>query len=59
MKIACVSRSTDVATGLRLAGIETYTFEKEDDILNKIRELFNDGSIRYYWSYRRCVRPFF
>lgn len=45
MKMVCISRSTDISTGLRLAGIETYTINKKDEILPKIEELSSDEKV--------------
>ena len=45
MKMVCVSRSTDVSTGLRLDGIEAYTINNVNEILPKIEELSNDETV--------------
>ena len=47
MKMFCVSRSTDIATGLRLSGIDTLVVNNSNisDIKDKIYELYNDKSI--------------
>lgn len=43
MKMFCISRSTDIATGLRLSGIETLVVGglKTEEIKEKIYELYD------------------
>ena len=47
MKMFCVSRSTDIAAGLRLSGIETIVVNglKSEDIKEKIYELYDSEDI--------------
>ena len=39
MKMVCISKSNDIAVGLRLAGVDSYVIRKDEDILRKIDEL--------------------
>ncbi len=47
MKMFCISRSTDIATGLRLSGIETLVVGglKTEEIKEKIYELYDAQDI--------------
>lgn len=47
MKMFCISRSTDIATGLRLSGIETLVVGglKTEEIKEKIYELYDTQDI--------------
>ena len=47
MKMFCICRSTDIATGLRLSGIDTLLVSNNttNEIKEIINELYNDKSI--------------
>lgn len=39
MRMVCISKSNDIAVGLRLAGVESFIIRKDEEILKKIDEL--------------------
>lgn len=39
MKMVCISKSNDIAVGLRLAGVESYIIRDNNEILKKIDEI--------------------
>jgi len=39
MRMVCISRSNDIAIGLRLAGVQSFFIKDEKEIKDKIREL--------------------
>ena len=45
MKMICISKEHDIAIGLRLAGIQSFTIDKDDDIKNKIIKLSKDADV--------------
>lgn len=45
MRMVCISRSLDIAVGLRLAGVESFFIKDNDKIKNKIVELSKDSNI--------------
>lgn len=45
MRMVCISRSNDIAIGLRLAGIQSFFIRNEDKIKEKIRELSKDENV--------------
>ena len=42
MRMVCISRSNDIAIGMRLAGIQSFFIRGENEIKEKIRELSKD-----------------
>lgn len=45
MRMVCISRSNDIAIGLRLAGIQSFFIKNEDKIKEKIIELSKDENV--------------
>ena len=45
MRMVCVSRSNDIAIGLRLAGIQSFFIRDENKIKEKIVELSKDADV--------------
>ncbi len=45
MRMVCISKSLDIAVGLRLAGVESFFIKDSDKIKNKIVELSKDSNI--------------
>lgn len=45
MRMVCISKSNDIATGLRLAGIQSFFIKDENKIKEKIAELSRDTNV--------------
>lgn len=45
MRMVCISRSNDIAIGLRLAGIQSFFIKDENKIKEKIAELSKDADV--------------
>lgn len=45
MRMVCISRSNDIAIGLRLAGVESFFIRDEQKIKEKIKELSEDADV--------------
>ena len=45
MRMVCVSNEHDIATGLRLAGVQSFSISQEEEIKNKIIELSKDSDV--------------
>lgn len=45
MRMVCISRSNDIAIGLRLAGVQSFFIKDEKEIKDKIRELSKDANV--------------
>ena len=45
MRMVCISKEHDIAIGLRLAGVQSFSISKEDEIKNKIKELARDSDV--------------
>ncbi len=45
MRMVCVSKSNDIAVGLRLAGIQTFVINDKQEIKEKIMELSKDSNV--------------
>ncbi len=45
MRMVCISKEHDIAIGLRLAGVQSFSISKEDEIKNKIKELSKDSDV--------------
>lgn len=45
MRMVCISRSNDIAIGLRLAGVQSFFIRKDDEIKEKIKELAKDADV--------------
>lgn len=45
MRMVCISRSNDIAIGLRLAGVESFFIRDEQKIKEKIKELSKDADV--------------
>ncbi len=45
MRMVCISRSNDIAIGMRLAGIQSFFIRGENEIKEKIRELSKDKDV--------------
>lgn len=45
MRMVCISRSNDIAIGLRLAGVQSFLIKDEKEIKDKIRELSKDANV--------------
>ena len=43
--MVCISRSNDIAIGMRLAGIQSFFIRGENEIKEKIRELSKDKDV--------------
>lgn len=45
MRMVCISRSNDIAIGLRLAGVQSFFIRDENKIKEKIIELSKDADV--------------
>ncbi len=45
MRMVCISRSNDIAIGLRLAGVQSFFIRDENKIKEKIIELSKDAGV--------------
>lgn len=45
MRMVCISRSNDIAIGMRLAGIQSFFIRNENEIKEKIKELSKDNDV--------------
>lgn len=45
MRMVCISRSNDIAIGLRLAGVQSFFIKDENMIKEKIIELSKDADV--------------
>lgn len=45
MRMVCISKEHDIAIGLRLAGVQSFSITKEDEMKNKIKELSKDSDV--------------
>jgi len=45
MRMVCISRSNDIAIGMRLAGIQSFFIRNENEIKEKIKELSKDKDV--------------
>lgn len=45
MKMVCISKSMDIAVGLRLAGVQSFFIRDDNEIKNKIKELSKDENV--------------
>lgn len=45
MRMVCISRSNDIAIGLRLAGVQSFFIRDENKIKEKIVELSKDADV--------------
>lgn len=45
MRMVCISRSNDIAIGLRLAGVQSFFIRDENKIKEKIAELSKDADV--------------
>ena len=45
MRMVCISRSNDIAIGLRLAGVQSFFIRDENKIKEKIKELSKDAGV--------------
>lgn len=45
MRMVCISRSNDIAIGLRLAGVQSFFIRDENKIKEKIMELSKDANV--------------
>lgn len=45
MRMVCISKEHDIAIGLRLAGVQSFSITKEDEMKNKIKELSRDSDV--------------
>jgi len=45
MRMVCISKEHDIAIGLCLAGVQSFSISKEDEIKNKIKELSKDSDV--------------
>ncbi len=45
MRMVCISKSNDIAVGLRLAGVQSFFIKDNDEIINKIIELSKDSNV--------------
>lgn len=45
MRMVCISRSNDIAIGLRLAGVQSFFIRNDTEIRAKIRELSKDSDV--------------
>ncbi len=45
MRMVCISRSNDIAIGLRLAGVQSFFIKDENKIKEKIAELSKDADV--------------
>ena len=45
MRMVCISKSYDIAVGLRLAGIESFFIKDNEEIIKKILELSKDNNV--------------
>jgi vacuolar-type H+-ATPase subunit F/Vma7 len=43
--MVCISRSNDIAIGMRLAGIQSFFIRNENEIKEKIKELSKDKDV--------------
>lgn len=45
MRMVCISKSNDIAIGLRLAGVQSFFIRDDIEIKNKIKELSKDSNV--------------
>lgn len=45
MRMVCISKEHDIAVGLRLAGVQSFSIRDNKEIKNKIIELSNDSDV--------------
>ena len=45
MRMVCISKNSDIAVGLRLAGVESFYIKESKDILLKIEEVLRDENV--------------
>lgn len=45
MRMVCISRSNDIAIGLRLAGVQSFFIKDEEQIKEKVKELSKDADV--------------
>lgn len=45
MRMVCISRSNDIAIGLRLAGVQSFFIKDEERIKEKVKELSKDADV--------------
>ena len=45
MRMVCISKEHDIAVGLRLAGVQSFSIRDNKEIKNKIIELSNDDDV--------------
>lgn len=45
MKMVCISKNSDIAVGLRLAGVESFYIKENKDILAKVEEVLRDENV--------------
>ena len=45
MRIVCISKEHDIAIGLRLAGIQSFTISQDEEIINEIIKLSKDTDV--------------
>lgn len=45
MRMVCISKEHDIAVGLRLAGVQSFSIRDNEEIKNKIIELSNDDDV--------------
>lgn len=45
MRMVCISKSMDIAVGLRLAGVQSFFIRDDKEIKEKIKELSEDENV--------------